>query len=253
MIAQLPMYLRPENQDAHDALWALIRSGLRERGIEAPERLDTREHYETVWGREDLVLSQVCNLPLRGTHKNKLTLIGACDYDLEDCLPGYYRSLFVVRRDNPAGSPFDLDGATLAYNDTNSHSGFAAPLIWAQKRGMRFLPTRHTGAHANSATAVVNGDAELACIDAQTWRDLSLCKTDMRELKVIGATEPTPGQTFCTRAGEDAGLYFTAIEAAIDALPYKHKILLGLRAIVALEPSAYDLPLPPLCAAFNNA
>ena len=253
MIAQLPMYLRPENKAAHEALWALIRDGLRERGLDAPDKLDTKEHYEDVWGRDDLVLSQVCNLPLRGSHKDKLTLIGACDYELQDCLPGHYRSLFVVRRDNPAESPFDLDGATLAYNDRNSHSGFAAPLIWAQKRGMRFLADLECGAHVKSAMAVINGDADLACIDAQTWRDLTLCKTEMRELKVIGATEATPGQTFCTRAGEDAGLYFSAISEAIAALPYKHRLLLGLRSIVALDKSAYHLPMPPQYKAFEAA
>ncbi len=33
MIAALPMYDRPENRAAHDALWSLIRDGLRARGI----------------------------------------------------------------------------------------------------------------------------------------------------------------------------------------------------------------------------
>jgi hypothetical protein len=49
MIAALPMYDRPENRSAHDALWALIRDGLRARGIEAPDELDRQTPYDEGW------------------------------------------------------------------------------------------------------------------------------------------------------------------------------------------------------------
>lgn len=39
MIASLGMYDRPETMAANDRLWALVRDGLRARGIAAPEAL----------------------------------------------------------------------------------------------------------------------------------------------------------------------------------------------------------------------
>ncbi|WP_246082533.1 hypothetical protein [Rubellimicrobium rubrum] len=63
MIAALPMYDRPDNWAAHDALWSLIRDGLRSRGNAAPDALDHGTDPMDEWGRPDLVLGQICNLP----------------------------------------------------------------------------------------------------------------------------------------------------------------------------------------------
>ncbi|MCA0045178.1 phosphate/phosphite/phosphonate ABC transporter substrate-binding protein [Celeribacter litoreus] len=245
MIAQLPMYLRSGNLDAHIALWELIRDELRSAGLSAPDALDLTTEYDEVWSDRDLCLSQVCNLPLRDTLKDKLTLIGACDYGLEGCEPGYYRSLFVVREDHRAEAPEALDGLTMAYNDAQSHSGWGAAWFWASRRGLWFNPALRTGAHHGSLMAVVNGDVDFAVIDAQSFREFLIDTPEARQVHVIGATETSPGQTFCTRAGVEPRPYFEAISSAIDALPAAHRSRLGLRGIVALPREAYDLPVPP--------
>ncbi|WP_417270249.1 phosphate/phosphite/phosphonate ABC transporter substrate-binding protein [Celeribacter sp.] len=244
MIAQLPMYWRRENAAAHTALWGLIRDGLRARAIDAPDRLDTSVPYDHAWRRPDLVLSQVCNLPLRSALKGKVTLIGASDYGLAQCPAGYYRSYFVVRDDHRATRPTQLDGARMAYNDEGSHSGWGAPMLWALNCGVTFNPILHTGAHAASAAAVLSGEVDFACIDAQTWRDLRLYLPQTRRLRIIGVTDVSPGQTFCTAYGADPAPYFAAISEAIAHLPRMHKATLGLKGIVRLRPQAYDLPLP---------
>ena len=51
MIAALPMYDRPENAWAHDALWARVRDGLRARGLAAPDALDRLTPHDETWGR----------------------------------------------------------------------------------------------------------------------------------------------------------------------------------------------------------
>ncbi|WP_460274670.1 phosphate/phosphite/phosphonate ABC transporter substrate-binding protein [Celeribacter sp. ULVN23_4] len=248
MIAQLPMYLRPGNPAnlaAHEALWELIRHGLRARDIPAPEKLDDNETYDVAWAREDLCLSQICNLPLRGSLKDKVTRIGASDYGLEGCAPGYYRSFFVVHEDHPAQDADALDGLSMAYNDAMSHSGWGAPWLWAHRRGISFRPVLATGAHAASVSAVLRREVDFAAIDAQSFRILQAERPEMTRLRVIGATEASPGQTFCTARDRDPAPYFAAISEAIARLSEPHRAQLGLRGIVALPDDAYDLPLPP--------
>lgn len=245
MIAALPMYLTPETRTAHDALWTLIRDGLRSRGIASPDALDHDRAPTGAWSAADLVLSHICNLPYRKYFRGRVTLIAASDYGLEGCGPGEYRSLFVVRPDHPAERPEDLDGATFAYNEADSQSGWGAAALWSLRTGIRLDPVLPTGAHRNSIGAVARGEADAATIDAQTFAVLSRTMPETARVRVIGATAPSPGMSFITRGGEDPEPYAEAIAGAILALGPPHRAALGLRGIVSLPASAYDLPIPP--------
>ncbi len=50
--------------------------------------------------------------------------------------------------------------------------------------------------------------------------------------------------TFITAPGNDPSVFRAVIADAIAALPDDDSDLLGLQDIVALPPSAYDIPLP---------
>ena len=243
MFASLPMYARPQNAAAHDALWTLIRDGLRDRGIAAPDALDQDFRHVEGWGREDLVLGQICNLPYRAVFRDRVTAIGSADYDLPEVEPGQYFSQWVVRADDPAQRLEDCDGYRLAYNDALSHSGWGAAEANAERRGLRLLPHLSTGAHRASMQAVATGEADLACIDAVTWRMAKRWDPVADKLRVIGRSDGSPGMTFITRPGQDPAPYFAAIAAAIADLDDAHRATLGLRAIVSLPTSAYDIPL----------
>ena len=243
MFASLPMYARPQNAAAHDALWTLIRDGLRDRGIAAPDALDQDFRHVEGWGREDLVLGQICNLPYRAVFRDRVTAIGSADYDLPEVEPGQYFSQWVVRADDPAQRLEDCDGYRLAYNDALSHSGWGAAEANAERRGLRLLPHLSTGAHRASMQAVATGEADLASIDAVTWRMAKRWDPVTDKLRVIGRTDGSPGMTFITRPGQDPAPYFAAIAAAIADLDDAHRATLGLRAIVSLPTSAYDIPL----------
>ncbi|NDV01688.1 phosphate/phosphite/phosphonate ABC transporter substrate-binding protein [Pseudoroseicyclus tamaricis] len=246
MIAALPMYQRAENAAAHAVLWALIRDGLRVRGIEAPEALDVETDHMEVWGRPDLVLSQICNLPYRAVYRERVTLIGASDYGLKDCAPGYYYSYFVVPKDDPASRPEEAAGYPLDHNDGLSQSGWGAAQLWAAERGFAFPAGKATGAHSASLARLAEGRGRLAAIDAVTWRNLERWAPEqVAAVKIIGRTGASPGQSFITRAGEDPAPYSAAIAEAIGALPAEEAATLGLKGIVPLPASAYDLPLPP--------
>jgi ABC-type phosphate/phosphonate transport system substrate-binding protein len=245
VIASLPMYLTPETRAAHDALWALIRDGLRARGIAAPDALDHDILPMQSWSAPDLVLGQICNLPYRKYFRDSLTVIGTADYGLEGCAPGQYRSLIIVRPGHPAERLEDLDGATIAYSEADSCSGWGTLAVWCLRKGIRLRPNLKTGAHRHSIEAVARGEADMAAIDAQTFRVLSRTVSETAQVRVIRATAATPGMSFVTRGTDDPALYREAIAAAIETLDPDHRSALGLRAIVKLPVSAFDLPLPP--------
>lgn len=253
MFAALPMYDRPENASAHDALWTLIRDRLRSAGLPAPDALDRATHHMEGWARPDLVLGQICNLPFRAAFRDRVSVIAASDYGLPDTPPGHYHSLFIVRTDDPAHAVPDCAGHRFAYNEALSQSGWGAPSDWARANGLCLRPVLRTGAHALSLRAVAEGRADLAAIDAITWRNLARWDPHAPAVRVIGRTHATPGMTFITAPGADARPLRAAIAAAIAALDPATRNTLGLRGIVALAPQAYDIPLPTPPVAPENA
>ncbi len=245
LFASLPMYDRAENRAAHDALWALIRDGLRDRGIDAPAALDRNVPHVEGWGRPDLVLGQICNLPYRAAFRDRVTVIGASDYGLVGTEPGYYRSVLIVRNDAPAKTLAEAMAYPFAFNEPLSNSGWGTPQQYAMAAGGSLNPVRQTGSHRESLRAVANGLADLAALDAITFRNLCRWDPQARDVRVIAETMATPGMSFITRAGEDPAPYRAAIAAAIGMLPKEQAVILGLKGIVALSPDAYDLPIPP--------
>lgn len=245
MIATLPMYDRPDTRAALTRLWHLIRDGLNARGIDAPTELSHDAPLMEPWGRDDLVLSQICNLPYRARFKDRLTLIGAADYGVAGVPAGYYNSLWLVRKDDPARQVEDCAGYRFAFNDPLSQSGWGAPVIDAQERGLTLTPHLQTGAHLVSMAAVADGGADLAAVDAVTWELAQRSDPIPRGLRVVGQTFASPGMTFVTAKGQDPARYFAAISSAIDRLAMMDKATLSLRGIVRLPDVAYALPLPP--------
>ena len=239
------MYARPYNRAAHDRFWELIRNHLQQNGVAAPDGLDHETDPMAVWGDPDLVLSQICNLPYRLFFRDRLTRIGAADYGLDGCAPGFYRSVFVVRRQDADKTPKDFAQKRFAYNDQNSQAGFGAAQLWASDRGFQFRPSVATGSHAASITVVAKGAADIAAIDAQSWRVLSQDLPETGQLAVIGHSHATPGMTFVTRADQEPAPFLHSIRSAIAELSPQDGVVLGICGIVPLPPAAYDLPFPP--------
>ncbi|MEM6823941.1 MAG: PhnD/SsuA/transferrin family substrate-binding protein [Pseudomonadota bacterium] len=244
MIAALPMYLFPETRDAHELFWAHVRDRLRAAGLDAPETLSHSIAPKTVWADPNLVLSHICNLPYRRYFRGSVTRIAGSDYGLADCAPGTYRALFVARKDHPAASPNELDGATMAINEADSHSGWGAAALWAQARGLRFRPVISTGSHRASIAAVASGTADFATIDAQSFRILRRQEGATDTLKVLGSTDQSPGMTFITRKGENPAPYREALSGGLAALGDRDRAILGLRGFPVLPDAAFDIPLP---------
>ncbi len=255
MIASLAMYDRAECQPANDRLWYLIRDGMRKAGQAAPDTL-TRgaAAYWPAWTSPDLVLSQTCGLPYRARLHGTVTLIGTPDYGVEGCAPGYYRSVFVARKDDARTSLADFNGAKLAFNEDLSQSGWAATQTLVASHGLTFRPHLRTGGHVLAARAVAETRAEIAAIDVVTWAMIAQWDRFANDLKVVGQTDPTPGLPFIAAPGTDADALFRIISDAIAALPQADRDTLRLQSIVRIAPEAYlAMPIPPTPAALGFA
>ncbi len=246
MIASLGMYDRAETAGANDRFWAGIRDGLRARGEAAPEALTRGEEaYWAAWESPDLVLSQTCGFPFRAVLHGKVTLVATPDYGLPDCPPGYYNSVFVARADDARCLP-EFRLARFAYNEALSQSGWAAPQNHAATMGFHFAPSLATGGHRLSALAVAEGRADLASIDAMTWRLLQRYEPWAADLREVARTAPTPCLPYITAKGTDGSAHFAALSEAVAGLSPQDRDTLSLCGVVQIAAADYlAIPHPP--------
>jgi ABC-type phosphate/phosphonate transport system substrate-binding protein len=247
MIASLGMYDFGAAQAANDRLWTLIRTGLQGRGIDAPTALTRGAHaYWDAWQAPDLILSQTCGYPFRARLHDTVTYVGTPDYGVEGCAPGYYRSVFVARVDDPRRTLADFNGARFAYNEALSQSGWAAPQTHAARLGISLPPRLQTGGHRLSAAAVAEGRADIAALDAVTYALLQANDPVVGQLKVLAMTDPTPGLPYITAAGRDAQPIFDAVSEAVAALDPMDRAHLRLKGFVRIPVTDYlAVPNPP--------
>jgi len=240
VISSLAMYDFGPLMAANDRLWAGIRDGLRARRIAAPDELTRGEGaYWQAWEAPDLILSQTCGYPFRARLHGTLTYVGTPDYGVQGCAPGYYRSVFIARADDPRTKLADFDGARFAYNEGLSQSGWAAPQTHAARLGLRLPPSLQTGGHRLSALAVAEGRADIASLDAVTFAHLQAFDPVAARLQVVGLTDPTPGLPLITALGRDPAPIFEAVSAAIAALDPGDRATLRLRGIVRIPVDNY--------------
>ena len=244
-IAALQMYLRPETKAAHDRYWSAIRAALGQ----GDESLSHPDDLEAVWSDPALLLSQTCGLPYRAFLKDRVQLVGTPDYAIEGCAPGFYCSVLLVRKDDPRSTACDFVGTRFARNMVQSQSGWAAPQAYLQSldADLSFAGNIvETGAHAASAQAVAEGRADIASLDAVTWRLCQRYDPCAAELREIARTEPTPGLPYITSLSSDAAKLRAAIAQAISQLTAEDRETLMLKAITSIPRERYVAePIPP--------
>lgn len=247
MHASLPMYDRPEMRDQTDRFWALTRDALRDLGIDAPEAL-TREFASpwNLWQSPDLLLSQTCGLPLRARLHDKVQLVATPDFALPGCAPGQYNSVLITRAEQ-SGTPMTaLLKGHIAINEGLSQSGWGALCRYAADLGLTPARPILSGGHAMSARAVLEGRADLAAIDAHTWRLLLRYEPDLMALVERSRTAPTPALPLITARGRDPEPLILALNTALSALPDPDRRTLGLAGFARLPLADYmALPVPP--------
>ena len=160
-------------------------------------------------------------------------LIGTPDYGVEGCPTGYYCSVIVVRSDDPRRNRADFAEGTCAYNANDSQSGYAA---WEGAEFEQWLQSR---AHVESIKAVAEGRADIAAIDAVTWRLAQRYDAEAKTLRVLERTRPTPGLPFITSKMRDAQILADAVTEAIANLEPSVRDALGLAGFVQIPAADY--------------
>ncbi|EEB83706.1 phosphate/phosphite/phosphonate ABC transporter substrate-binding protein [Roseobacter sp. GAI101] len=245
MIASLMMYQRPQLVQAHERYWTLIRKHLCDAGMDSPEALSQDAAEFDVWNHPELVLSQTCGMPYRMWLHDKVQLVGTPDFGLAGCPAGYYRSAIIVRADDARTELTAFKGAVFAYNQTFSQSGYAAPFWHLKPEGFWFEHRLHVEQHLEAARAVATGRADIASIDAVTWRNIEKYEPFASGLRVLDWTKPTPGLPLITALGNDADLIFDAIQSAIVELDEQSRSQLGLKSVVKIPKGNYlNVPNP---------
>lgn len=243
MIASLGMYDMPHLRDVHDRLWAGIQEAL---GY-GPPALTRGGDPWAEWQSPDLLLAQTCGLPYRARLRGQVTLVGTPHYDLPNCPPGHYFSYLIRRRDDARDYITIAEQGVMAFNDSLSQSGWAAPLAHLAAQNTRPDRAIKTGAHVASIEAVLNGDADYAGIDALTFHLWSKANPNIaKQIDPFENTTPTPALPYITALGRDPKPIFDAIEVAISTLSDGDRCDLRLSGIVNIPASAYlALPIPP--------
>lgn len=234
MIATLGMYDMPALQPANDRFWSLIRTHL---GF-GPSHLTRGADVWDVWNSPDLVFSQTCGMPYRTRLHGKVRLVGTPDYGLAGCPSGFYRSIFVARKDDARDLDQLAEGA-FAYNERLSQSGWAAPMVNLSRHSRLPKEVLETGGHAASAAAVAEGRADYAALDALTWELLKDHSKLGETLREVAATEPTPALPYIAAKGQDAAEIARAVRAAVHDLSPADQGLLRLRDLIEIPAERY--------------
>ena len=237
--ASLAMYARPELDAAHSAFWSAMRQQLVDQGVRAPKHLDPEGVGYEFWEAPDMLFSQTCGYPFRTRLKDKVALVGTPDYGLQGCPPGYYHSAIVAHRSSVFAKGADLNGARFAYNEGDSQSGYHGPMGYFSELGISVALGGQTGSHLASAQSVSTGAADLAAIDAVTWRNLVAFEPFTSDLVVLAKTKPVPGLPIITARADLVPLLQAALLYALESEPQAAKVL-GIVGFCEFDAKTYS-------------
>ncbi len=247
LFASLPMYWRKENAAQCRQFWRIVQEFAAGDGVVLPDLTppeDIKAPWSDHWLDSDLALSMTCSLPFRTALRGRVTYVGTLHTDL-DCTAGHYYSC-IVRRKEDTTAPGN-GKARLAYNAEDSQSGWMVTQLPPQNmQPPNITSYLETGSHAASAHAVAEGHADIAYIDATTWRLLERFDPITSSLQVVGRSAVTPSLPLITSLGTDPVPLRHAIQKATLAYdPDDPSLLGGSLVFTELSPNDYlAQPLP---------
>ena len=154
------------------------------------------------WLEPGLLLSQACGYPLTTFLTGKVQLVGSFAYAAPGVQGMDCHSQLICRASDARDALEAFASSSLAYNDTVSQSGYNAlrALLASTRAPQPFFATAvQTGSHYRSIDAVLQGQADMAAIDAVSW---ALWQRDQpqhaNKLRVFGQTAAYPGLPLIT-------------------------------------------------------
>jgi ABC-type phosphate/phosphonate transport system substrate-binding protein len=195
------MYLAGGN--AVQTFWNALSRLLAQRlGPDTKETLRWPQDLFAHWLEPQLLLSQTCGYPLSTALRNKVQVVGTFAYDAPGTKGIFCRSQLIRKSANARSTLAAFAGSTLAYNSSDSQSGFNAlrALVTASQTQRPFFGAAvETGGHNASIEEVRSGHADMASIDCVTlalWRD---AHPELgKDIAVFGETAAYPGLPLIT-------------------------------------------------------
>jgi len=243
------MYALPELTAATRDWWQGLRRHFMRAGIaEVPEQLTEPGDLARHWLAPDLLFTQTCGYPLTHALSGKVQLVATPCFDAVGCNGPTYCSVVVTRDGEDIDSLADLRGKRVAYNGTDSQSGYntlrhlVAPMAEA---GRFFAAGIETGAHRRSLAAVRNGEAEVASLDCVSLALIERVAPDeLRGIRKLCLTTPAPSLPYITSKATPAETLERLRDGLRAAVADPHlqatRSMLLLTDIVVLPLEAYD-------------
>jgi ABC-type phosphate/phosphonate transport system substrate-binding protein len=247
--ASLPMYL--VTPDHVEALWTHLRALLAAQGLRhLPLQVSWPSDLPSHWLEPGLLLSQACGYPLMTHLAGRVRLVGTFCYQVPGSIGHLCRSQLVARAKSGSESLADFRGRTVAYNSTDSQSGYnslramVAPLA---EGGRFFARAVASGSHRRSLEMVRDGLADIASIDCVTLAGLRAYLPDICEgLCVVGESAPYPGLPLITSMNtSDADM--AALRTALGQAAQSAALATTLGALFISGFEAIDLAAYQVC------
>lgn len=252
MIVALPMYDLPEIAAATEEFWQGLRSHLVAAGItDLPQARVRPDELYAHWLEPKLLLSQTCGYPLTHTLKDRVRYLATPNYRAEGCRENTYRSFVILREDDPATAAADLAGRKVAFNGTDSQSGYNILRHYLAQQGVTpgsLGGAIESGSHRRSMSMVKAGVADFCAVDCVSWALLSAhAPKEVAGLRVFAKTASAPCLPFITSLEtpvENLGCLRAGLSAACGdpALEDCREILL-LESVTVLDDEIYDVIL----------
>ena len=236
-------------------LWRALLSAVTAR---AGLKIEVIEHappaaIDDLWRRTDMAAVFMCGLPYSRANPQPMLIAAPVPSPAEFAGRPEYWSELVVRSDSSFGDLESTFGGKLCLTAPNSQSGYAAALQYLMaldmardgRAGARSPLYREIAAPAltplGAVTAVVDGTADVAPIDAYAYRLLQKYRGDLTSrLRTVARTARTPIPPLVASIEEPKGLRAAFTAAHRD--PALEVLLAGLELsrFVTPDPRDYD-------------
>ena len=264
------MYNQPALLPAWQAWWQAVVPYLKGAGVQdVPHELSWPEDYLAHWRQPQLLLSQVCALPLVDQLQGQVQYVASPIFTTELQAGSEYCSLLLVAENSNIQKLNDIRLARVAINDTNSQSGYGTlnhSLMQTQVPLTELVSAvAESGSHVQSMKWLQEGKVDIAAIDCITYHFVAKHQPLLlKGLRRIGTTEATIGHAWVTGVQTSKATIEqlrTGLQRAMEApelMGLQSKLSLsGMQVLPdnALEPTAsmkkrtqeagYDLALLP--------
>lgn len=183
-----------------------------------PIELEQRRTYEEVTGlllEGSVDAAWLCGYPYL-QHRDALSLVAVPVWNGKPL----YQSYLIVGKDDDAVSLKDLRGATHAFSDPDSNSGYLVTASDLARLGLRpdefFRRTIFTYGHRNVVRAVSDGLVRSGSVDGYVWEAMTTTEPALtKQTRVISRSEWLGFPPFCARSDRMADTRLQALRQAL--------------------------------------